>query len=91
MSRQYEYNKRMKARNRCMRCGQPSQPKTTGGFYVYCLCHVVMVREAQRKLLDIKKRNLNTESYKHEIIHTIVNRNDVMYLTHEGGDLLGFE
>lgn len=56
MSRQQLYVMRNKAKGLCLTCGEPA-------IGVYCLKHMVAVREGMRQRLKYKRRLNNSASY----------------------------
>jgi hypothetical protein len=58
ISRQRKYQLRMKRDKKCTECGQPAAEGSR------CLKHLVKARERQRKKRGLKRRYLNTLSYK---------------------------
>ncbi len=60
ISRQRKYQLRMQRDKRCTECGEPVIAGSR------CLKHLVKARERQRKKRGLKRRYLNTLSYKLE-------------------------
>jgi hypothetical protein len=60
ISRQRKYQMRMKREGRCTECGAPAAQGSR------CLEHLVKARERQRRKHGLKRRYLNTLSYKLE-------------------------
>jgi hypothetical protein len=60
ISRQRKYQLRMRRDNRCTECGEPAVQGSR------CLEHLVKARERQRRKRGLKRRYLNTLSYKLE-------------------------
>lgn len=60
ISRQRKYQLRMQRDKRCTECGQPAIQGSR------CLKHLVKARERQRKKRGLKRRYLNTLSYRLE-------------------------
>ena len=60
ISRQRKYQLRMARDKRCTECGEPAAQGSR------CLKHLVKARERQRKKRGLKRRYLNTLSYKLE-------------------------
>ncbi len=58
ISRQRKYQLRMQRDNRCTECGEPAPEGSR------CLKHLVKARERQRKKRGLKRRYLNTLSYR---------------------------
>lgn len=84
MSRQREYQQRMRFAGKCIICGKDaanSLRKTNGnGKSPYCPEHVIIVRERNRAKASSKRRNLHARSYK-EITTDDTENTD----THSGG------
>ncbi len=62
ISRQRKYQLRMQRDKRCTECGAPAAQGSR------CLEHLVKARERQRKKRGLKRRYLNTLSYKLEAV-----------------------
>jgi hypothetical protein len=62
ISRQRKYQMRMKRDRRCTECGAPAAEGSR------CLEHLVKARERQRRKHGLKRRYLNTLSYKLEAV-----------------------
>jgi hypothetical protein len=60
ISRQRKYQLRMQRDRRCTECGEPAIQGSR------CLKHLVKARERQRKKRGLKRRYLNTLSYRLE-------------------------
>jgi len=60
ISRQRKYQLRMQRDKRCTECGDPAIEGSR------CLKHLIKARERQRKKRGLKRRYLNTLSYKLE-------------------------
>ncbi len=60
VSRQRKYQLRMQRDKRCTECGEPAAQGSR------CLKHLVRARERQRKKRGLKRRYLNTLSYRLE-------------------------
>ena len=60
VSRQRKYQLRMRRDQRCTECGEPAAQGSR------CLKHMVRARERQRKKRGLKRRYLNTLSYRLE-------------------------
>jgi hypothetical protein len=60
VSRQRKYQLRMRRDHRCTECGEPAAQGSR------CLKHMVRARERQRKKRGLKRRYLNTLSYRLE-------------------------
>lgn len=60
ISRQRKYQLRMQREKRCTECGRPAIQGSR------CLKHLVKARERQRKKRGLKRRYLNTLSYRLE-------------------------
>ncbi len=60
LSRQRKYQLRMQRDKRCTECGEPAPVGSR------CLKHLIHARERQRKKRGLKRRYLNTLSYKLE-------------------------
>jgi hypothetical protein len=60
ISRQRKYQLRMQRDRRCTECGEPAAQGSR------CLKHLVKSRERQRKKRGLKRRYLNTLSYRLE-------------------------
>jgi hypothetical protein len=60
ISRQRKYQMRMKRDKRCTECGEPAVEGSR------CLEHLIKARERQRRKHGLKRRYLNTLSYKLE-------------------------
>jgi hypothetical protein len=60
VSRQRKYQLRMRRDGRCTECGEPAAQGSR------CLKHMVRARERQRKKRGLKRRYLNTLSYRLE-------------------------
>jgi hypothetical protein len=60
VSRQRKYQLRMRRDRRCTECGEPAAQGSR------CLKHMVKARERQRKKRGLKRRYLNTLSYRLE-------------------------
>ncbi len=58
ISRQRKYQLRMQRDKRCTECGQPAAEGSR------CLEHLVRARERQRKKRGLKRRYVNTLSYR---------------------------
>jgi hypothetical protein len=61
VSRQRKYQLRMKARRRCIICGEPAVRR------VYCLYHMVKYRELARARVKARRRNYGAQSYQIEM------------------------
>lgn len=61
ISRQRKYQLRMQRDKRCTECGAPASVGSR------CVKHLVKARERQRKKRGLKKRYLNTLSYRLEM------------------------
>jgi hypothetical protein len=62
ISRQRKYQMRMRRDKRCTECGAPAAKDSR------CVEHLVKARERQRKKHGLKRRYLNTLSYKLEAV-----------------------
>jgi len=62
ISRQRKYQLRMQRDKRCTECGAPAAQGSR------CLQHLVKARERQRNKRGLKRRYLNTLSYKLEAV-----------------------
>lgn len=60
VSRQRKYQLRMKARKRCIICGEPA---VRSG---YCLYHMIKYRELARARVHARRRNYGAQSYQIE-------------------------
>jgi hypothetical protein len=60
ISRQRKYQLRRQRDRRCTECGEPAEEGSR------CLKHLVKARERQRRKRGLKRRYLNTLSYKLE-------------------------
>ena len=58
ISRQRKYQMRRQRDKRCTECGEPAAQGSR------CLKHLIVARERQRKKRGLKRRYLNTLSYK---------------------------
>ena len=58
LSRQIKYQLRRRRDKCCIACGEPTTESTR------CLKHLVEAREQQRRKLGVKRRNINSRSYK---------------------------
>ncbi|MCX8090962.1 MAG: hypothetical protein N3I86_08525 [Verrucomicrobiae bacterium] len=61
VSRQRKYQLRMKARKRCIICGEPVVRAS------YCLYHMVKYRELARARVNAQRRNYGARSYQIEM------------------------
>lgn len=61
VSRQRKYQLRMKARKRCIICGEPVVRTA------YCLYHMVKYRELARARVGARRRNYGAQSYQIEM------------------------
>lgn len=61
VSRQRKYQLRMKARKRCIICGEPAVRTS------YCLYHMVKYREMARARVRAQRRNYGAQSYQIEM------------------------
>jgi hypothetical protein len=61
VSRQRKYQLRMKARKRCIICGEPAVRTT------YCLYHMIKYRELARARVHAQRRNYGARSYQIEM------------------------
>lgn len=68
VSRQREYQIKLRAQHRCIVCGQPAAPSTRNkdGYSQYCIKHVISQREYMRKYSGAKVRYPSCPSYQLE-------------------------